>query len=924
MKLQNIYVNDRFDHVLDYDSNNSVVEKFIIQSPVTGTSISLIAFSTHRNENYFCIETEEKTEHYFFHGGSLNVDEDDDGLKRVTVNLNFSYKPNANASRASNDAQNSTWGDSNVRNEVVRRRQDICNFENRASICWDGVDGDSKQVLCLNINGLHASCIEVDVTLNLECQEQFGDVTRTKSLVIYVAPVENISDVILDFGSEASQMAVFRRDGQMDINGFSDLYPNIKLKLTGQDFDERTELNYHQYDDSSRKLFKSQFFIRRNVEREEVKTANANPLAALMSVENRPEMMKVLTTKEEVQSIKADYFQAPNVKLSGFGGIDNLPHVVVGNQSFAVQNVRNYLYYRASVSLFIQQALDEVLIQENDRDFVSFHFMMPNVYEQQEIVKILHLLQQDIEDMLRNQEGYSNVKGIEVTAISESDASVMGVCELLRQNNRQLPEGNYLLLDAGKGTLDFSLIKYEFDNRNNEYVYKNLWRSGIVGAGNSLTYAYLLALIHKYLESRVNGNIGDDEIRRFIYGNILGRKTRPDGTAIPTAGDSALLLRMMRAVDRYKRCTTFRPYPMVDDAVDRTDNLDILELGSFVDWLEECVNEENRTIVGLEHSEYVDDMIRALVDETVKKICDFRALRGEEYRIDKVIFSGRAFNLQSFKNKMLNCLRQIYTGIKEINFTDNRANTISMKNICLACANPIRYGNYNRKILSEPFLIQQRNVNEMNESATNDNTAVQEKSFFAGILRGFLSMFSNSEPQNNADVRSADIRNSTFLNNGVDLTSRLEMFTSVSRLQAPGNNGMPLEGYEWTVNNPESLSFNIGGKSYLPNGNIGRGVVKLFFTGERYIWRTGQNCGSFRQTMNFANSPFLQSSFFPSFVPNRLQDICLIPLMDEEQTGTGNEAQDNVETPSSSNAGDRTEPADDELNELGKLLQNNK
>ena len=76
--------------------------------------------------------------------------------------------------------------------------------------------------------------------------------------------------------------------------------------------------------------------------------------------------------------------------------------------------------------------------------------------------------------------------------------------------------------------------------------------------------------------------------------------------------------------------------------------------------------------------------------------------------------------------------------------------------------------------------------------------------------------------------------------------------------------------------------------------------------------------------MNFANSPFLQSSFFPSFVPNRLQDICLIPLMDEEQTGTGNEAQDNVEAPSSSNAGDRTEPADDELNELGKLLQNNK
>ena len=915
MKLQNIYVNDRFDHVLDYDSNNSVVEKFIIQSPVTGTSMPLMAFSTHRNEKYFLIETETGTKSCFFNRGNLEIVEDRDGLKRITVELLFSYSnPNANASKTGKTANKGNWGDGDVRKskDIERHRENICNLKNIASICWDKIDGDYKQVLWLNMDGLDELCVEVNVKLNLECQEEYGNVTRTKSLVIYVAPKSNISDVILDFGSEASQMAVFRRDGEMNIDGFSDLFPNIKRKLTGEVLKEGTELNYHQYDDSNRKLFKSQFFIRRNVERAEVDSANANPSVALKT---QPEMMKVLTTKEEVQQIRADYFQAPNIKLSGFGGIENLPHVEVDNQSFAVQNVGNYLYYRASVSLFIQQALDEVLKRKNDKYFVSFHFMMPNVYEQQEIVKILHLLQQDIEDMLRNKE-YSNVKGVEVTAISESDASVMGVCELLRQKNNQLREGNYLLLDAGKGTLDFSLIKCESDSSSNGYVYKNLWRSGIVGAGNSLTYAYLIALIHQYLESRVTGKIGDDEIRRFIYGNILGRPTHSDGTAIPTAGDSALLLSMMRAVDRYKRCATYQT-SLTEDGLNKVTDLNILELASFVDWLEECVNEEKQAIVGLTHNEYVENMIRALVDETVKKIRDFRALRGDEYSIDKVIFSGRAFNLQSFKNEMLNSLESVYKGIKEIVFTDNNASAISMKNICLVCANPIRYGNYNRKILSEPFLIQRGNVNDTNaQTAENDNTSVQKKSYFAIIIDKFKSLFYKSELNDNADTKIEDIRNNSFLNSGMDYKNGLEMFTSVSRKKVTVNNGTPLEGDEWTVKNPGYLSFNIGGKSYLPDGNIGLGVVKLFFTGERYIWRTEQASGSFQQTMNFANSPFLQSSFFPSFVPNGVQYIELIPGMDGGQAGTENEELDNVETPSPSKT-------DDELNELGKLLQNN-
>ena len=887
MKLQNIYINNRFDHVIDYDSTDGHVENFVVQTPQAGNLMPLITFST--EDEVFCIETHERTENYYFTGGEIVVDDIDSALKKMHITLTFSYKKeNAKTtmeSVVSTDKKDPFRKRASSVSTDFKKPVEIAKVDGLASISWAISESNFQRVLHLNMAHLNETSIELEVTLKLLCLEDFGETTAEKKLHLYISPKKNISDVILDFGSEASQMTVFNRNHAIDNTGFSDLFSNIKRELTGQGLDKKQDLDFYQYDDSNSKLFKSQFFVKKNIVKQEIDEAKKKPWIT------QQELLKVLTKKQEVQEMGGAYLAAPNIKLSSFGGIE-LPNVLLSGREVATNKVGGndiYLYYRASISLFIIQALKEVLNQGLPMNFVSFHFLMPNVYEQQEIVKILRLLQQDI-TVIISEEEFSGIKGFEVTAISESDASVMGVCELKKEQNKQLDGGNYLLLDAGKGTLDFSLIKYEFDQTINQYTYKNLWRSGIIGAGNSLTYAYFIALVHQYLDERYDKNEGDvdaHDIKQFIYANILGRQIQHGDKSIAGAGDPSLLLNMMRAVDKYKKYASCANMVLDDDGASSND-LNSLQLNAFVDWLESCVDENKQSVVALTHLNYVDEMIQSLVCETMNIIDQMQTGRNEQkYKIDKVIFTGRAFNLKPFKIEMMDALKQKYQSIEEVSFMEGHT-AISMKDICLVCVNPIRQGNYNRKILSEPNLLQKK-VDDIVKK-TDDTEAKKKRNGLKGWLSRILNLDSNDKNTNIEDSIDLSPKVTVSVNSIYEyIENELTSKGTIEQLDI-----IPLKGYGWTVENPEFVRFNIGGVIYLPDTGIGRGKVNIFFNGKEYIWRSenGQH-GTFSARMNLENSPFLQSSFFPNFIPDNINKINLVPCVkDDTMQNVDNLVQD--------------------------------
>ena len=441
MKLQNIYINNRFDHVIDYDSADQFAENFVIQTPANGNTMQLITFSADEHEDAFCIETHERTEKFYFSGGEISIDNPNDALKKMHITLSFTY--NKEDAMCIMDVDTPPVKKDPFSKKVSttetnpKKPIEIAKIDGLASISWTVSASTSQRILNLNMAHLNATCMELEVILILHSNESFGENKAEKKLQLYIAPKRNISDVILDFGSEASQMTVFNRNQTINNTGFSELFGNIKREFTGQGLDKKQDLDYYQYDDSNAKLFKSQFFVKKEVENEEIESAMEIPSMVQQN------LLKVLTTKQEVQEMGVSYIVAPNIKLSSFGGIE-LPNVLLSGREVAANQVGGndvYFYYRASISLFIIQALKEVLHQGLGMNFVSFHFLMPNVYEQQEIVKILHLLQQDIVQII-NDTKYDKIKGFEVTAVSESDASVMGVCELKKNRNQQLAKGN--------------------------------------------------------------------------------------------------------------------------------------------------------------------------------------------------------------------------------------------------------------------------------------------------------------------------------------------------------------------------------------------------------------------------------------------------------------------------------------------------
>lgn len=866
MRLQNIAINDRFGHVIDYDSNNAFVENFVVEAPNDGYSMPLIAFSTD-NEGAFIVEADQKSENMFLKQIELNLGEDN-SPKTLNIFLNFSnvgstVRSNAAKAQSCIFTAKSPAPSAQI-GEVAE--QTIAKWDEQVALSWSDRSVPGKKVLMLDMLDLSQSNLKIVVNFTLELQGKLR-IMKSKTVHIYVSPKKTIVDVLLDFGSEATQMSVYARNEDINISGFSELFTNIGKNLTDGQGTKSKDEDYYQFDASSKKLFRSYFFLKRSLTQQEV-ADTLNDFSAVA----QGSLLKTFITKSDVQSedFKRNYFVSPNVKLASYGGIE-LPKIEVNGEVIPTDRVggsKSYFFYRSSISLFIQQGLNTAIHKGTDIHVVSFHFLMPNVYKQADIVLILRALQQDISRLLEKSE-YNQLWGFEVTAISESDASVMGVIEFLRSQNKTPEDGNYLLLDAGKGTLDFSLVNYKYDLNTSQHTYTNLWRSGIIGAGNSLTYAYLLALLHQYLEERYDGTPTDASLQQFIYRNILGEGK---GKPIVGAGDPALLLNLMQLVDQYKIFDSVqRDDVRIEEDVKDT-NLENFRLEGFISWLENGVDIINGKVQKLTHPVYVENMIAALVNESINRIMDMQQGRDENvYKIDHIIFAGRSFNHEPFKAAMYKAITQLFDGI-EIKFMNSNA-AVSMKDICLVCVNPIRMGNYNRKILSLPVLIQRNNSASMeSRDAKKDKSEnLKSKSWFEKLLNIVFGIKGKEESTLEPSLSSV-----TMI---TDIKSKAKKYLSsyTSTYSLVDQNTLKVSDLE--VTNPQDARINIGGVIYPLNG-VGKGTINVFFNGEEHKVRYKGQIIEFSSLMQLATSSFLQSSFFPHFKPVSQSKVILVPHID--------------------------------------------
>lgn len=419
----------------------------------------------------------------------------------------------------------------------------------------------------------------------------------------------------LDFGSEASQihLSTSKPEDNMNIrDAFVDIVGEDKNKdyWQGRREDDKT-------------LYKSIYHIHK-----EPAATNFGDMPMVNGDRN------FLQSLLPVTSSTKDHILLPNLKLveqlTGLISLDNITfkeNGFMGNvdEGPITANLSSLELANGILRQILCNFLAVILKSEPNKEYLHFILLVPNVYLQDKVNKLVTGLYDDF-NLLREKPSFSRYKGIEVSIVSESDASFFGV--RARAGKTDLPfikDANYLIIDAGKGTTDFSFISQRGQNLAN---YSSMYRSGIPASGHVLTYAFYDAL-RSYFHNIGCGDFFDDIMRKSV-----GKETSE-------------ILNFVSLLEQFK----IRSKDLVEDnTIDseamalKTSHLNTLEnLNTF---LSKLLN-KGKMIPGM--TEALDEKIELMTGLLKDSIVEYAEKNLKGANCNKVFLTGRAFMLQQFR-----------------------------------------------------------------------------------------------------------------------------------------------------------------------------------------------------------------------------------------------------------------------------------
>lgn len=649
MKLLPIKINDNIEYMLDFEHGMGNPDTFIISSKSDGNTIC--EFYPYNNGVTF--QEASKVELYLGATPHLGKPNEQDGL-------NIDYVLTINLGREPVNLGNTP--------EITCDNLRICYKDN---------------VIKILENVQNAIGIAIDFHID-NCKQR---------IVVYVAPEGQIRDAVIDSGSESSQMAIFKRNDNGSGNEYSErniydimngvyrFFENKSGSIDNPDDKNRIINSYQSEGNGSEyecKLFKSVFFAKKSIE----ETPDHVYIKKEDIKEEKP-LMKLYTSKEKesAELIQECYIQLCNMKISSFTGIP-VPTVTYGEDDIPTTEFcsthENY-YYRRHINLFSYLILQNLCGINNQggetqrkAKLLSLYILMPNVFSASKVRKYIDFIKGDINDLIENTDSFKEkIKGVSVTAVSESDASLMGIFRMNINNGWE--EGKYLIMDAGKGTIDFSIVEY----RSADSTHYSLMRGGVVGASAAISYGLLLDLIQTYVEMNGFGC----SVQEYIYRVILGHDIA-GSEKIEHAGERYYIQRMMDAVDRYKMRYSNLLHGEISERYSGNISED-LPIDKFTEW----INGYQYKVKG----KYVNAIIDTMVNRVIEK------LKNELGGVKYVMFAGRGFKFEGLKNKMFDKLKGINKAIKLVEIGVH-GGTLTEKNVCLFIPDTIYNGK--NKLLS--------------------------------------------------------------------------------------------------------------------------------------------------------------------------------------------------------------------------------
>jgi hypothetical protein len=450
-----------------------------------------------------------------------------------------------------------------------------------------------------------------------------ADVLGTKvasKFKLHVAPAIKIWDVALDFGSEASQLSKRSANG-----GTRQAIPLIDgFKLFYKDKNAEPNTDFIQYDKAG--FFRSIFFIPNNED-------------ALLSTIDPPHTQNELIPMLNDSKKGGHQFdtQLPTIKLAALG-IDNTKTVQVNGGSYTLGDLSKKIY-RKLIFNFLHVACNSI---KSERTFyLRFKLLIPNVFKQVDITNLVQSVEKYAEEFKNRFTDYQ-LKGIEISTVSESDAAFAGY--MLTPNLNLQINGKYAIIDAGRGTTDYSVVEIL---RPHEGV--NLYRAGFVGAGAMLTFAFIDTVITTILVEHLGKTLTPAQRLAFFEEKICGVSVELNWQ-----------LKFLSLIERLKaRYEQGMENPDSEPLILKQPNILNTPLNILNNLLEDFVDKKVEYFIQDKFG-----FIKATTDALANRIfADFQKLPVEFSRLNGIILSGRGFLFEPLRDALKQKFEKITTNI---------------------------------------------------------------------------------------------------------------------------------------------------------------------------------------------------------------------------------------------------------------------
>lgn len=504
--------------------------------------------------------------------------------------------------------------------------------------------------------------------LTIEVVLEANGETYSSAADLYLAHPSQFLGIALDFGSESSQMAVKRYTNDFNLQEkrpeIENLFRNIVSFHKANGWVSQHDVVDFYQEEKHTNFYKSLFYLKEQL------TGEYEDIDREIFIKNIADNLKMLVnTKDGFNTLTAQKFhQLPNLKiihkhedlLSGVSfEIEKQGYGIPIKLSEIKQKVYNTIL-KVMIASFLKK---EFIRYDKATRFIRLTLLVPNIYDTNDINYIQHQLHYIFRE-LSEQEYKDKILAWEVATISESDAAFIGY---INKNNITVEKDrDYIIIDSGKGTTDFSIIR---TGKDNIFDLKPVYRNGFSGAGNMVTYAIFETLLH-YIRETAQTNQSSikyvkDKVVKILTSDDLERKNN-----------------FYNELERLK--FNFKGSKVSDQIRTTWDHAKSGDIG-FRDLIEygDGINTLISLLSGIESVTdfygYIDETCNFIADSTVRYLKLIRDNK-KDFHCAGIILTGRSFLFKPLADKMKQGLIQML-GIQETQI--NLLNSNELKDICI-------------------------------------------------------------------------------------------------------------------------------------------------------------------------------------------------------------------------------------------------